>query len=410
MKLWEVASGRLETDLAGFKGPVVAVAFSPDARALAIGGGDPYRTEAELSIWDTATQTRQIVLKGHVGPVFALAFAPDGKTLASAGMDQIVRFWDVATGEERRSIRGHRAPIWCVAYDPSGRSIATASWDQTVKIWDTEQPQGVQSMEGAGGYSGCFTPDGKWMLRGGRRVQIYEFGTGKPPVILPDYETGDLILAMAPDGSMFASAGTDKTVRLWEVGTWRPLAQLDKHQEKVWHLAFSPDSRTLASIDPFAVRLWDAKRGTERAVFHFQQGNGPLCFTPDGRILIVGDGSRTIVFLDVATGEKIGSIEGSCWAASPDGRYLAIDRSGFGLLDLKTMEFKVLRYPDISGVAFSPDGRTLATASWDGTAKLLNVASGQEVFTYPGAGCGLECRFLSGWELVGSRQRLGAKK
>jgi WD40 repeat protein len=379
VRVWEVASGSLETNLAGFKGPVVAVAFSPDARALAIGGGDPYRAEAELSIWDMATQTRRIVLKGHAGPVFALAFAPDGKTLASAGLDQIVRFWDLVTGDEQRSIRGHRAPIWCVAYDPTGRRIATASWDQTIKIWDAEQPQGMESIAGAGGYSGCFSPDGKWMLRGGRRVEVYEVGTGKPPLILPDYETGDVILAMAPDGSMFASAGADKIVRLWEVGTWRQLARLDKHQDKVWNLAFSPDSRTLASSDPSIVRLWDAKRGTERAVFY--PGHGPLCFTPDGRALIANDGAGMSVLLDVTTGEKLGSIEGSGSMFSPDGRYLGIDRSGFGLLDLKMMEFK-----RNGGVAFSPDGRTLATASWDGTAKLLNVASGQEMFTYRAPG------------------------
>jgi WD40 repeat protein len=399
VKLWEVATGNLEMNLNSFKGPVFAVAFSPDAQSLAVGGGDPYREQAELKILDLATHAERMTFNGHDGPVFALAFSPDGKTLASGGLDQIIRLWDVVKGDEVRNIKGHRASIWSLAWDPTGAKIASASWDETVKVWDALQPQGQQVIPGSGDYSGCFSPDGKYLIRSGSRLKVFELGTTNPPYIIPDYMVTDSIVAMSPDGKTLASAGMDAVITLWEVGTWRRLATLQGHADKIWSLAFSPDSRTLASSDASYVRLWDVKTRIERNVIHFKMEDrvAGIFFTPDGRTLITGDeigvtsdkvwGSS--IFVDVMTGQKLRSLPGSGVALSPDGRYLMVRRAGLGLFDLKTMELKWLvhahRTP-LYATQFSPDGRTLATASWDGTAKLWNVASGQEMFSYRAPG------------------------
>jgi WD40 repeat protein/serine/threonine protein kinase len=229
VKLWDVVSGKMETNLTGFSGPVMAVAISPDGQTLASGGGDFWWKQSELKLWDLVSHKERMVFKGHYGPVFTLAFSPDGRTLASAGMDRIVRLWNVATGEEVRTIKGHKASIWSLAYDPKGERIATASWDQTVKVWDAAQPQGPVVLPGVANLSSCFSPDGKFLILGGRRLQIFAIGAGQAPVTIPDYETGDLSLAISPDGSILASAGIDGIVTLWEVGTWRRLATLKGH-------------------------------------------------------------------------------------------------------------------------------------------------------------------------------------
>ena len=411
VKLWLVATGTMETNLTGFSGPVFAVAFSPDGQSLAVGGGNPFRQQVELKILELATYKDRMVLKGHDGPVFALAFSPDGKTLASSGLDQIIRLWDVANGNEVRTIKGHRASIWSLAWDSTGKRLASASWDQTVRVWDAVQLQEHVVFPGAGGYSACFSPDGKYLIRSSENLMVYETGSTNPPYVIPDYKTEDLIVAVSPDGSTLASAGVDATVTLWEVGTWRRLATLRGFTSHIWNLVFSPDSRTLAASDLANVRLWDMSKRTERAVFHLgkQVPISGLHFTPDGRTLIASEWGEApvTVFLDAGTGEEQKSFPGSGLALSPDGRYLALVQPELGLLDLKTMELKPFvnaHRSRIWAARFSPDGKTLATASWDCTAKLWNVASGQEMFTYRAPGVVWNAIFSpdGNWLSVGS--------
>jgi len=413
VKIWQVASGTMESNITPFQGPVIAVAFSQDGKWLAIGGGDPHSVRAELKIWDVAANREQIALKGHEGPVFTLKFAPDSKTLATAGLDQIVRLWGVAGGYELRTLKGHAGSIWSLAWDPNGKRIASASWDQAVKVWDTVQPQGQEVFAGAGGYSGCFTPDGHYLIRGGSQLEVIDMFARKPTFIIPESTVGDATVVISPDGSKLASAGTSGTVTLWEVGTWRRLATLRGHTNEVWGLVFAPNGGLLATCDRENVRLWDVTNGVEHAIVHLQVARRlfRLCFTPDGQTLIASDwlGSKTtgIVFLNPVNGEIQKSVPGRCLALSMDARYMAIDRSGLGLLDLKTMLVKWLTTPHrdkMWSAEFSPDGKTLATASWDGTAKLWNVASGQEMFSYTGQGVVWSVNFSPDgkWWVVGS--------
>jgi WD40 repeat protein len=419
VKIWKVATGRLETNLTMFNFPIVAVAFSPDGQTLAFGGGNPEQQLAELGVWDLAAGERRRNFKSPNNTVFALAFSPDGKTLASGGLDQVVRFWDVATGDEVRTIKGHKEPIWSLAFHPSGKSIATASWDQTVRVWDAEAQQCLELVPGGpvySVYSGCFSPDGKYLIRGGRKLEAFEVGKKIPRVIISEDVIDDNSVAISPDGATLASAGEDAIVNLWEVGSWRRLASLHGHWEKVWCLAFSPDGRTVASGGDQTVRLWDVKNRLERAVFRPRIGGvRALVFTPGGRTLIAAS-DQEIAFLDVATGAKQTSLgKGSQFLAlSPDGRYLARSNQPLypespllELIDLSSMEVRWQINPHRAHVwhaCFSPDGKTLATASWDGTAKLWNAASGQEMFAYRAPGVVWSVAFSPDgeWWAVGS--------
>jgi hypothetical protein len=225
-----------------------------------------------------------------------------------------------------------------------------------------------------------------------------------------------MLVAISPDGFTLASVAGDATITLWEVGTWRRLAALRGSTGKIWNLVFSPDSRTLASSDHTNVRLWDIAKRAERAVFQpgIKDVIAGLFFTPDGRTLITsGVLADDGVFLDATTGEVQKSFSGSSLALSPDARYLAVERSGLGLLDLKTMELKWLvnaHRARIWSAQFSPDGKTLATASWDGTAKLWNVASGQEMFAHPAPGVVWRAVFSPDgkwWSIGSGSQRQG---
>src|SRR6185437_1200956 len=147
-------TGELRMTLAGHHAPVMAVAFSSDARTLASGsqGGT-------VRLWDPLTGKLRRLLLGRSGPVHALAFSPDGKVLASGTgefarpeMSQVrqyrVQLWDPQTGELKRTLSGHSGPVWSVAFSPDGRLLASGSYDRTIRLWSVRTGELLHSLLG----------------------------------------------------------------------------------------------------------------------------------------------------------------------------------------------------------------------------------------------------------------------
>ncbi|MGW2856992.1 WD40 repeat domain-containing protein, partial [Streptomyces sp. NPDC001215] len=167
--------------LGGHRGPVNALAFSPDDRLLATASSDGTVKLRRLS------DHRTIATLTLPGRVRSVAFSPDGHVLAASSTDGPVRLW-LTDGRRTETVLPERtAGARAVAFDPRGRTLAVASLDGAVQLWDT----------GPGHRAGA-------VLRG-------HSGTVTA-------------LSYAPDGRTIASAGSDRTVRLWSTDTARPLA------------------------------------------------------------------------------------------------------------------------------------------------------------------------------------------
>jgi RNA polymerase sigma factor (sigma-70 family) len=214
-------------------GSVLAVAFSPDGKRLAFGGGNSRLTEdgSFVTLWDVpnakrlgGTKERKPGAeaapeegKGKRGHVTCLAFSPDGKLLAAGDFDGKVRLLDGQTGDPKRVLEGHREMVTGVAFSPDGKALVSGSYDGTAKLWDVPKGKIRQELEGTKGYvmAVAFSPDGRHLATGeqgkdDKRVTLWDARTGKRKHTLAGLKMSVVTLAFSPDGKTLAFAGGTK--------------------------------------------------------------------------------------------------------------------------------------------------------------------------------------------------------
>jgi WD40 repeat protein/serine/threonine protein kinase len=342
-RLWSVATGQPLSPPLIHQGGVVAVAFSPDGKTLAT-------ASSTARLWSAATGQPLGPPLQHQGGVAAVAFSPDGKTLATASRDQTARLWSAATGQPVGPVLQHQHLVTAVAFSPDGKTIATASADNTARLWsaNTGRPLGGPLHHRSGVHAVAFSPDGNTLTTAsGYEGRLWSVATGQPLGPPLKHQGGVNAVAFSPDGSTLATASSDHTARLWSAATGQPLGPPLQHQHSVNAVAFSPDGKTVAtaSLDKTA-RLWSVAMGQPLGspLLH-QDVARAVAFSPDGKTLATASSGKTARLWSVATGPPLGPL---------------LQHQGA-----------------VNAVAFSPDGNTIATASHDQTARLWSPATGQ---------------------------------
>ena len=401
VKVWDVATGKVLHTLTGHSEYVRCVAFSPDGKFLASGGVEP-----TVIVWDADSFQKVHGLNGHTGGVYGIGFGPDGR-LASASSDGTVRLWDAAGGKEQHALRGHAGPVLSVAFSRDGSRIASGGYDGTVRIWDPGAGLHIRTLQidNVPITTIAFGKDGNRLAVGtlANAVGLWDVETGQEALTLRGHDDVVMAVAYSPSGQQLASASLDGTVKVWDTDpapVGRGVLSLRGHAGTVFDVAFRPDGavsqgRVLlatASQDQ-TVKLWDAVTGDE--VRSLPGHAGPVVrvvFSADGRRLLTTDFAGNAKVWDAATFEEVRTFHAfsGIVALNRDGRRVAFidEGSTVHVCDAETGKEKLSSFrahdAPIASLAFSPDGRRLATASWDKTAKIWDVATGQAIHTLDG--------------------------
>jgi len=349
LKVWDPSSGRLLSSLSA-AGSAYGPSFSADGSLVAAA----WDGKGSVRVLDLSTD--RVVSSTRVLGVIDTALSPDGKRIAVASESGTGAVFDVETGE--RAFRLSRGDSQDVAWSPDGRYVAATSY-QSTQVWEAVTGR-LQHTLGHGGfvYSVAWSPDSSRLVAGGSDgiAKVWEIGV--------------------------------KTVReLWSLSAHGT-------RSGVSGVAFSPDgSRVMAGdLNVSAVTIWDLERNGDAEWAHLPSHGPPARFLPDGRRVVASSRAGKAVTIWGLTGSELETIAAatddfslSRLAVNLDGESVAVggwvvsDDRRFGgqvarVWDLATERelFRIWHRLDVNEVTYSPDGDYLATGSWDGTAKIVD--------------------------------------
>jgi len=381
---------------------IESIAFCPDGNHILTG-----RNDGDINLWEVRTGDCLNTFKGHQGylsNVLAIAFSPDGSCAISGGYDHMLRLWDVNTWDCILELQGHQHKVNGVDFSSDGKFAISISLDHTMRVWDVHK---------------------------GACLRTFETGS-----------EGVLSVAYSPKGQYAVSAGEDSQLHLWNVqaiGQWEapftlavPLSssrattqkeiftakikdafQALNRGEIVIALRLAREARNIPGYEreESALKLWSllsqyCRPGKLRNVWRTKTFKGhdwvvsTVAFSPNQRQIISGSWDKTLRLWDVDRGECLKTFQDGgtyIWSAefSPDGRTV-VSASGdivydypadcfLRLWDIQTGDCrKIIRghQGSVNDVSFSPDGRFLLSAS--DMLRLWDVRTGQCLRTFTG--------------------------
>jgi WD40 repeat protein len=330
------------------------VVFSADDKSLIRCGADGikvYAVPRPSDSFQVATPKRYIANPGPEEQFKRVITSLDSKTIIAGTSEGVLRMIDADTGQVVTSLRGHAGKIRSLALHPKGSQIASAGSDCTVRLWDFDIVLQARDYLGheAPVWSAAFSPDGKRIVSasGDQTPRIWEVGSGKTLHALKGHVGATTMALFTPDGKQVVSAGADKVLKVWDADQGAFLRELTGHTGTVTSFDISPDGKRLVSGGADRqVKIWDFPAGKEFLTLPDQTSViSAIAIHPSGDKFAVGYVDQTIGLYEMS-GKSL-----QRWAAH-------------GIA--------------VSGLAFSPDGKLLASCGADGMVRVWSTAAPTE--------------------------------
>jgi WD40 repeat protein/serine/threonine protein kinase len=406
-QVWDFPALTVRTNFESFAFELASAVFTPDSKQLLIGD-----EIGRLLVWDVAEGRVVDILHPHTGGISTITFSRDGRTMATSSGDRTLVVWDWLARTPLERLRGHLGEVQSVAISPDGRMLASGSAEGTIRLFDpSTRHHERRTLPGCGLIIGFSADSRLLVVRGFKDIRSWRLEDGAETTLPLDiYQARGLSPRADLHGiDPYAVFGmTNGDLEHWNLATMSRIASCQVHEGEVITAVFSPDGRFIATSGTNGdVKVWDAK--THSKVRSFKpRGRELICltFSPDGRQLAGAEGTHNdprVCIWDVNEGSLLHELDGfnglELLAFSPDGKLLATahDDNNARLWEIPSGNLKATLKGHVSyvvAVAFSPDGKTLATGGYEGKVKLWNVATQQELTTLePLSGGCLSLRF-----------------
>ena len=242
-------------DVGEISGKVNRVKFSADGKFLVIASGVT-GLYGEALVIETETLKIHRRFEAHRDSIYGIDISHDNSIVATSGYDKAILLWDVASGKQLKSLKGHNGPVNDVHFSSNSKQLVSASSDQTLKVWSVEKGERLDTL-------------------------------GQP---LKEQFTA----AISPDNNWIAGAGRDNRVRIWSFVS-KQSSQINPirfarfaHEQPIVALRFSPNGKILASAsEEQTIKFWNPLRMQNEALIKVAFPIASICFSPDGKELLV---------------------------------------------------------------------------------------------------------------------------
>jgi len=395
IKIWQPGAWREQRSIKGPEG-VLALAFSSDLTSVVAATADNMITR-----WSVLTGREGIRVAAPGGSnvlqAISMAFSPDARRLAVSTGDKTVQIRNAETGQELGTLSTHSYGVYAATFSRDGKWFASGGKENTVKLWELATGRELFTLDPNGGFVNgvVFSPDSKLLAAGALSggITLWDVESGVQTGSLQGHSSSVNALAFSPDGKWLASASADQTVKIWDVATRREIRTCSGHSREVYALAFAPDGRLLASGSADkTIKIWNPLTGNEKTTLKGHTGEvSAIVFNPDGKSLVSAGEDKTIRIWDVAAGRETRLLSGherqiKALAVSPDGQQFASGSADTTVRLWDTATGRETRSlgghsSEIYTVAFSPDAHWLASGSDDGSVRIWDVRTGTAVAT-----------------------------
>ncbi len=452
-RVWEATSSKVLITLQGHEDKLKSAQFSRDGLRIVTASADK-----TARIWGADSGKLLSILQGHQDSVGSAEFSPDGQRIITTSVDSTAKLWDSSNGSLVGTIRdgnkiinrahfspngelcivtfgdtvavkeahtgrlvallqGHAGVVMSAEFSSDGQHIVTGSTDNTARVWDVRRERLLASTLQARSEAitgGQFSPDGKRIATpsDGNTARIWEINNGKVLATLEGHEDVVWDVQFSGDGQRIVTRSADNSSRVWDAASGKLLSIIKNTEGVLWRARPSPDGRLVVTVSNddasrvWEARVWDAANGNEIAVL---KGHTDIVttanFSPDSRQIVTASMDKTARIWEALTGKMMLTLKGHgdemrkqewrhggevCSAEfSPDGRSVvtaSFDHtarvwdamSGALLTTMKGHNWL------LSGASFSPDGRRIVTTSSDMTARVWEAGNGKLLTTLGG--------------------------